>query len=93
MSGGKKKYPKKKTYTEGEYIRAVRMAVDDSVKKLTLMFCTAVAEKYNCTEEEVVELLETMQRYQTYEDMGLVPLQKYSDVLEKHGIDLKLRRW
>lgn len=90
MSGGKKKQKPRRTYTEGEYIRAVRKATDTATKKLILMYITAVAEKYNATEEDLVDLLSMMQRYQTYEDMGLVPLEKYSDVLEKHGIDLKL---
>ena len=92
-SGKKKRYPKKRTYSEGEYVRAVRQATDDAVKKLLLMYVTAVAEKYNPTEDELVELLTTMQRYQRYEEMGLLPLQKYSEVLLKHGIDLRLSRW
>ena len=93
MSGGKKKFPKKRTYSEGEYVRAVRIAVDDAVKKLLLMYTTAVAEKYNATEEELVDLLSMMQRYQSYEEQGLAPLEKYSEVLQKHGIDLRLSRW
>lgn len=93
MSSGKKKVAKKRTYTEGEYVRAVRMAVDEATKKLMLMYITAVAEKYDATEEDLVELLNSMQRYVDYEQMGLVPLQKYSKVLENHGVDLKLRRW
>lgn len=93
MSGGKKRQKTKRTYTEGEYVRAVRMAVDEATKKLMLMYITAVAEKYDATEEDLVELLTSMQRYADYEQMGLVPLQKYSDVLEKHGVDLRLSRW
>lgn len=93
MSGGKKKYPKKKTYSEGEYVRAVRMAVDESVKKLLLMYITAVAEKYNASDEDLIDLLNMMQNYQSYEDQGLVPLEKYSEVLLNHGIDLRLSRW
>lgn len=93
MSGGKKKYPKKKMYSEGEFVRAVRMAVDDAVKKLLLMYITAVAEKYHSSEEDLVDLLNMMQRYQAFEDMGLVPLEKYSHVLEEHGVDLRLTRW
>ena len=93
MSGGKKKQYAKRTYTEGEYVRAVRSAVDEATKKLLLMYTTAVAEKFNPTEEELVELLLDMRRYADYEQKGLVPLEKYSKVLEKHGIDLKLRRW
>lgn len=93
MSGGKRKQRSRRTYTEGEYVRAVRSAVDEATKKLLLMYTTAVAEKFNPTEEELVELLHDMQRYQKWEEVGLVPLEKYSKVLEKHGIDLKLRRW
>ena len=93
MSGGKRKPKNRRTYTEGEYVRAVRSAVDEATKKLLLMYTTAVAEKFNPTEEELVELLHDMQRYQKWEEVGLVPLEKYSKVLEKHGIDLKLRRW
>lgn len=63
------------------------------MKKLLLMYTTAVAEKFDATEEELIDLLHMMQRYQQWEDEGLVPLQKYSNVLEKHGIDLKLSRW
>lgn len=93
MSSGKKKRYVKRTYTEGEYVRAVRNAVDEATKKLLLMYTTAVAEKFNPTEEELVELLNDMQRYQKWEQKGLVPLEKYSKVLEKHGIDLRLSRW
>lgn len=93
MSSGKKKPKKKRTYTEGEYVRAVRMAVDEATKKLMLMYITAVAEKYDATEDDLVELLNSMQRYQKWEEVGIVPLQKYSEVLAKHGIDLRLSRW
>lgn len=93
MSGGKKKQYVKRTYTEGEYVRAVRNAVDEATKKLILMYTTAVAERFDVSEEDLVGLLHDMQRFQTYEQMGLVPLEKYSKVLEKHGIDLRLSRW
>lgn len=93
MSGGKKKVAKKRTYTEGEYVRAVRMAVDEATKKLMLMYITAVAERFGASEEDLVGLLHDMQRYQKWEEVGLVPLQKYSEVLAKNGIDLRLSRW
>lgn len=93
MSGGKKRVKPKRTYTEGEYVRAVREATDEATKKLILMFITAVAEKYDPPEDELVGLLMDMKRYADYEAMGLVPLEKYSKVLEKHGVDLRLRRW
>lgn len=93
MSGGKKKLKPRRTYTEGEYVRAVRTAVDESVKKLLLLYITAVAEKFHPSEEDLVDLLNMMQRYQRYEEEGLCPLEKYSEVLLKYGVDLRLSRW
>lgn len=67
--------------------------MDEAVKKLLLMYITAVAEKFDATEEDLVDLLHMMQRYQYWEDQGLVPLQKYSHVLAEHGVDLRLSRF
>ena len=95
MSNGKRKNKRyvKRTYTEKELVRAVKMAVDEATKKLILIYGTAVADKYNATEEDLLDLLNIMQRYQRYEDEGLVPFKKFGEVLEKHGIELKPRRW
>lgn len=93
MSGGKKSKQKKRTYSEGEFVRAVKIAVDEATKKLILIYGTAVADKYNATEEDLLDLLNIMQRYQRYEDEGLVPFKKFEEVLKKHGIEIIPRRW
>lgn len=93
MSSGKKKRKPKRTYSEGEYVRAVRMATDDATMKLILMYLAAVTEMFDLDENKMLEVVNTLKRYQEYEEMGLVPLEKYSDVLQKHGVDLRLRRY
>lgn len=94
MSSGKKKFPKKRTYSEGEVRRAVREAADDSVKRIILLCVVASRDMFDLDEDGVIKFMETMQRYIGYEKDGLIDLNDASKSLkEKTGIDLKLRRW
>lgn len=94
MSSGKKKYPKKRTYTEGEYRRALKQAGDDTVARVLLLCIVAARDMFNLDDNGTVNFMETMQRYVGYEADGLIDLTEYSKSLKKNtGIDLKLSRW
>ena len=93
MSSGKKKYPKKRTYTEGEVRRIVHKCQDDAVKKIILLCATAARDEFDMDEEQFVNFLARMQRYVKNEGLGLVDIEDANKSLEKHGIDLRLERW
>jgi len=94
MSGGKKKkYPKKRTYSESEMRRGIKDAADDAVKRVMLLCIVAARDQFNLDDEGVVNFTGRMQRYVEWEKEGLVNLDDANASLKKHGIDLQLRRW
>ena len=80
-------------YSESELVRRVKIANDEAVKKMLLMFIAAAADMFDLDDDGIIEFLGLIQRCQQYEDMGLLPLEKYSEILAKHGINLRLSRW
>ena len=94
MSSGKKLYPKKRTYSEGELRRAVKEASDQAVKRILLLCIVAARDEFNLDEDGTVSFMDTMQRYINYQQKGLVSLDDASKSLKKNtGIDLRLTRW
>lgn len=94
MSGGKKKYPKKRTYSEGEVQRLIRQSRDDVVTQVMYLFVSAVADQFSPTEEELVELMDRVQRYNGYISAGLVDYKVATESIKKKtGVELNLSRW
>lgn len=94
MSSGKKKHPKKRTYTEGELRQILKNSIDDATAKVLLLCIVSARDEFDLTEEQTVEFIHTMQRYVDYEKQGLIKLSNASDSLKKEtGIDLRLSRW
>lgn len=94
MSSGKKKHPKKRTYSEGEVKKAIMEACDDSVKRIMLICIAAADDMFKPDEDGMITFMETMARYIQYHEEGKVNLDAYSKSLKNNcGIDLKLSRW
>ena len=94
MSGGKKKHPKKRMYSEWEVRKAIKEAADDSVKRIMLICLAAADDMFKPDEDGMVEFMQTMARYIKYQEEGKVDLNAYSkSLLNNCGIDLKLTRW
>ena len=94
MSSGKKKHPKKRTYTEVELVQVLKKSTDDAVAKILLLCIVAARDEFGLNEEQTVQFIQTMQRYVDYEKQGLIKLSNASDSLKKEtGIDLRLSRW
>lgn len=94
MSGGKKKHPKKRMYSEGEVRRAILQAADDSVKRNMLVCVMAARDMFDLDEAGLVEFMETMQRYLKYLHENTVDINAFTKTLsEKTGVDIKLSRW
>lgn len=92
MSGGKKKYPKKKTYTEGEFRYAVKKVGDEAIARILLLCIVAARDQFDLDEDGIVEFMNTMQRYVEYEQKGLIDTKAASESLKKRtGIDLRIR--
>ena len=93
MSGGKKKKPKSKMYSESEVRRMVHKCNDEAVKKIMLLCVTAARDEFDMDEDKLVTFMGRMQRYVDNEAAGLFKLDVANESLKKHGIDLKLARW
>lgn len=94
ISGGKKKYPKKRMYSEGEVRRAIKQATDEAVTRIMLMCIVAARDEFDMDEDGVVKFVETMKRYIQYFDNGTLSIKAFSESLKKNtGIDLRLTRW
>lgn len=94
MSGGKKKRPKARMYSESELRREIRNAKDEAVKTILLLCIVAARDEFNPDADKTVQFMQTMSRYINYEKEGLIDLSVASDSLKKHtGIDLRLSRW
>ena len=93
MSGGKKKHPKKRTYTEGEVRRMVKQCADDATKTILMLCATAARDQFDMDEDTFVEFMGRMQRYVDAEADRLVSIEDANMSMQKHGIDLRLQRW
>ena len=94
MSGGKKKYAKKKTYTEGELKHHLKASRDDIVMQLMYLFINAASDVFGATEDQLVDLMNRAMRYNSYIESGLVTYDVAAESIKKKtGIDLRLRRW
>jgi len=94
MSGGKKKRPKARTYSEGEVRRMIRNAADDAVKRNMLISVVTARDMFDLDEDGVVEFMGMMQRYIKYLSENVVDLKDFTETLSKKtGIDLRLSRW
>ena len=94
MSSGKKKFPKKKTYSEGDMRRAIKQCSDDSVSRVMLLCIVAARDEFNLDDDGVMYFMNRMTRYVGYEAQGLIDMEVASKSLkERTGIDLRLSRW
>lgn len=94
MSGGKKKRPKARMYSESELRRGIRDATDAVTKRVMLLCIVAARDEFKPDADKTVQFTQTMMRYVEYERLGLVDLKTASESLKKHtGIDLRLSRW
>ena len=84
----------KRTYSEGEFRRAVKQVSDEAVAKILTLCVTAAADEFNLNEEGVVSFLERMERYVQYEEENKIKIKDAQNALKKStGIDLKIRQW
>ena len=94
MSGGKKPKRKGKTYSEGELRYLIHKSRDDVVVQLMYLFVNAVTDMFEPTEDELVEFMAMVQRYNEYIASGLVDYKTaVKSIEEKTGVKLNLSRW
>lgn len=94
MSSGKKKYPKKRTFSEGEMRHIIHQSRDEVIMQLMYLFVNAVTDQFEPTEDELVEFMQRVQRYNGYISAGLVDYKVAAQsILNKTGVDLRLSRW
>lgn len=96
MSGGKRnnnKY-KRRTYSEGELRHIIHQSRDEMVTQLMYLFINAMTDMFSPTEEQLVEYMQTVQRYNGYIESGLVDYKTaVKSIKEKTGVELNLSRW
>lgn len=94
MSGGKKSKQKKRTYSEGELRYLVKASRDEIVSQMMYLFVSAVTDMFSPTEEQLVDLLEMVQRYNDYIASGLVDFRTAAESIEKKtGVKLIVSHW
>ena len=95
MSGGKKKPKyKKKTYSEGELRHIIHKSRDEMVAQLMYLFINAMTDMFSPTEDQLVEYMQTVQRYNGYIESGLVDYKTaVKSIKDKTGVELNLTRW
>lgn len=96
MSNGKRKNNRyvKKTYTEGEMRHIIHQSRDEMVAQLMYLFINAMTDMFSPTEDQLVEYMQTVQRYNSYIESGLVDYKTAMESIKKTtGVDLKLSRW
>lgn len=94
MSGGKKRKYKKRTFTEGEMRYIIHQSRDEMVTQLMYLFINAMTDMFSPTEEQLVEYMQTVQRYNGYIESGLVDYKTaVKSIKEKTGVELNLSRW
>lgn len=93
-SMSKKKKTKSRTYSEGEFRKAIKQISDDAVAKILTLCVTAAADEFDLDEDGVVKFMERMERYVNYEQENLIKMKQVQESLKKStGIDLCVRRW
>ena len=96
MSNGKRKNNRyvKKTYSEGELRHIIHQSRDEMVAQLMYLFINAMTDMFEPTEDQLVEYMKTVQRYNGYIESGLVDYKTAVDSIEKKtGVRLNLSRW
>ena len=96
MSNGKRKNKRyvKKTYSEGELRHIIHQSRDEMVAQLMYLFINAMTDMFSPTEDQLVEYMQTVQRYNSYIESGLVDYKTAVDSIEKTtGVRLNLSRW
>ena len=96
MSNGKRKNnrDKKRTYSEGEVRHTIHQSRDEMVAQLMYLFINAMTDMFSPTEDQLVEYMQTVQRYNGYIESGLVDYKTAVDSIEKKtGVRLNLSRW
>ena len=95
MSGGKKKPKfKRRTYSEGELRHIIHQSRDEMVAQLMYLFINAMTDMFSPTEDQLVEYMQRVQRYNSYIESGLVDYKTAVDSIEKKtGVRLNLSRW
>lgn len=95
MSGGKKKPKyKKKTYSEGELRHIIHRSRDEMVAQLMYLFINAMTDMFSPTEDQLVEYMQRVQRYNGYIESGLVDYKTaVKSIKDKTGVELNLSRW
>lgn len=95
MSGGKKKPKfKRRTYSEGELRHIIHQSRDEMVAQLMYLFINAMTDMFSPTEDQLVEYMQRVQRYNGYIESGLVDYKTaVKSIKDKTGVELKLTRW
>lgn len=96
MSNGKRKNNRyvKRTYSEGEVRHIIHQSRDEMVAQLMYLFINAMTDMFSPTEDQLVEYMQTVQRYNSYIETGLVDYKTAVDSIEKKtGVRLNLSRW
>ena len=84
----------KRTYSEGEFRRAVKQVSDEAVAKILTLCVTAATDEFNLDDEGVVSFMERMERYVQYEEENKIKVRDAQNALKKAtGIDLRVTRW
>ena len=95
MSGGKKKPKfKRRTYSEGELRHIIHQSRDEMVAQLMYLFINAMTDMFSPTEDQLVEYMKRVQRYNGYIESGLVDYKTaVKSIKDKTGVELNLTRW
>ncbi len=94
MSGGKKRKYTKKSYSEGEMRYIIHKSRDEMVAQLMYLFINAMTDMFSPTEDQLVEYMQRVQRYNGYIESGLVDYKTaVKSIKDKTGVELNLRRW
>ena len=90
----KKKHTKQRTYSEGEFRRAVKQISDEAVAKVLTLCVAAAADEFDLDETGVVNFTQRMERYVWYEKENLIKMKQVEESLKKTtGVNLCVRRW
>jgi len=94
MSGGKKRKYTKKSYSEGEMRYIIHKSRDEMVAQLMYLFINAMTDMFSPTEDQLVEYMQRVQRYNGYIESGLVDYKTaVKSIKDKTGVELNLSRW
>ena len=95
MSNGKRKNNqyKKRTYSEGEMRHIIHQSRDEMVAQLMYLFINAMTDMFSPTEDQLIEYMPTVQRYNSYIETGLVDYKTaVKSIKDKTGVKLNLSR-